>query len=140
MTFSTYPPAKLKALRKRAMLTQEQVWTACGLGEQTLWYWESGRRRPQSGLLNKVLTLYAIHIKRLERMEELWGEDGKQQPLDRPASAARMAPGNGTDGKDNRSKSAPVVARRGLPNHPFASPPRTWNHGQTTNKVEKGNQ
>lgn len=58
------------------MLTQVQVVELTGISETTIHYLEHGLRKPQTGTLQKLLNLYAIRIKRVEKLDQIWGEDG----------------------------------------------------------------
>ena|ERR1700744_5099423 len=79
-SISTYPPAKLRALRHRAGLSASEVCRLTGLAETTLWHLETGKHRPQPSTLHRVLTLYANLISQLEGLDLLWGEDGLRRP------------------------------------------------------------
>ena len=79
-----YPGKKLRNLRKRANLTQMQVVELTGISETTLHYLEHGLRRPQTKTLEKLLSLYAIRIIRLEKLEQIWGPDGLENKPSRP--------------------------------------------------------
>ena len=73
---NVYSGAKLRNLRKRALLTQMDVVDLTGISETTIHYLEHDLRRPQSHTLDKLLNLYAIRIARLEKMDQMWGPDG----------------------------------------------------------------
>lgn len=77
-------PDRLRSLRRRAMLSQREVERLTGISDATIAYLESGRHRPQSGTLNKLLFLYDLNIRRLEQHERLWGtpEDRAEIPKD----------------------------------------------------------
>jgi transcriptional regulator with XRE-family HTH domain len=119
---SSYPPAKIKALRKRAMLSQMQVVELTGVTETTLKNWESGRRRPQTEKLEKVLNLYAIKIQKLEHYDQIWGTDG----LQRPTPKNGVASGNGTHRSGDRPKQPPEAKSRSLPSHAQRSAQSAW--------------
>jgi transcriptional regulator with XRE-family HTH domain len=79
-----YPPDRLRSLRRRAMLSQREVERLTGISDATIAYLESGRHRPQSGTLTKLLFLYDLNIRRLEQHERTWGtpEDRAEIPKD----------------------------------------------------------
>ena len=62
---TNYPPEKLKSLRIRSLLTVREVSTLIGLSENSITYAENGHKRPRKSNLDKLLSLYAIRIKRL---------------------------------------------------------------------------
>lgn len=68
-----YPPHRLRSLRQRALLSQRDVERLTGISDATIAYLESGRHRPQSETLRRLLFLYSINISTLERQEQLWG-------------------------------------------------------------------
>jgi transcriptional regulator with XRE-family HTH domain len=67
-----YSPNRLRSLRQRALLSQRDVERLTGISDATIAYLETGRHRPQSGTLRKLLFLYDLNIRRLERSEKLW--------------------------------------------------------------------
>lgn len=91
-----YPGHKLKALRKRAHLTQEQVNELTGISIATLCYLERGKRSPQTATLEKLLNLYAIRIRKFEHLEQTWAM-APQAAVGRPLSPAGVVEGNGAD-------------------------------------------
>lgn len=70
--YTNYPPEKLKILRIRALLTQSDVHSLTGLSFVSLIKAEKGRSRLQKRNLDKLLTLYATRIARIEKMERIW--------------------------------------------------------------------
>lgn len=88
--YTNYPPDKLKTLRIRALLTQSDVHSLTGLSFVSLIKAEKGRSRLQKRNLDKLLTLYATRIARLEKMERIW--DG---PISGPIQPTRMVERNG---------------------------------------------
>lgn len=87
--YTNYPPAKLKDLRIRSLLTQADVQSLTGLSFVSLIKAEKGRSRLQKRNLDKLLTLYATRIARIEKMERIW--DGPSGQVQSP----RMVEGNG---------------------------------------------
>ena len=81
--YTNYPPDKLKNLRIRALLTQSDVHSLTGLSFVSLIKAEKGRSRLQKRNLDKLLTLYATRIARLEKMERIWDGplSGQIQPI-----------------------------------------------------------
>lgn len=65
---------KLKSLRKRARLSQQQVIELTGVSEPTLCYLEHGRRRPQTQTLEKLLSLYAVRIQYFQNLDKVFEE------------------------------------------------------------------
>jgi transcriptional regulator with XRE-family HTH domain len=87
-----YPPHRLRSLRQRALLSQRDVERRTGISDSTIAYLETGRHRPQSATLNKLLFLYGINISRLERQEQLWGMPEDQIEAPRPIRASEIPP------------------------------------------------
>lgn len=73
-----YSGERLKRLRLRARLTQMQVVALAGVSEATICYLESGKRKPQTKTLDKILGIYAIRIQQLNNLERVLreGDDG----------------------------------------------------------------
>ena len=67
-----YPGKLLRELRKRALLSCEDVNRLTGISRMTLWRLERDKGRPQTTTLNKLLQIYGITINRLERLETIW--------------------------------------------------------------------
>lgn len=65
---------KLKSLRKRARLSQQQVIDLTGVSETTLCYLERGDRRPQTQTLEKLLSLYAVRIQYYKNLDKVFDE------------------------------------------------------------------
>src|SRR5271165_744110 len=78
--YTNYPPDKLKSLRLRSLLTQADVQSLTGLSFVSLIKAEKGRSRLQKRNLDKLLTLYAIRIARLEGFEMIWSGEKDVQP------------------------------------------------------------
>lgn len=72
---SEYPPEKLRRLRLRALLSDADVHRLTGISRHTLWRIENHKSRPQTRTLNKLLSVYAIAIRKLERIETAWQKD-----------------------------------------------------------------
>ena len=74
-----YSSDRLRALRQRALLSQRDVERLTGISDATVAYLESGRHKPQSETLRKLLFLYSMNISKLEHQERIWGmpEDQK---------------------------------------------------------------
>ena len=51
---------RLKAARGRTALTQQNVASRLGVQTQTVWYWESGRSRPDHDRLPLLAELYGV--------------------------------------------------------------------------------
>ncbi len=85
-----YSPERLRALRQRALLSQREVERLTGISDATIAYLESGRHKPQSGTLSKLLSLYAMNIRRLEQQERLWGIPEDQIDAPRPIRASEI--------------------------------------------------
>lgn len=64
---SVYTGPELKALRRRAMLTQRDVVRMTGICETTIIYMERGVTNPHVATISKVLTLYAEKITEVEK-------------------------------------------------------------------------
>ena len=79
-----YSPDRLRSLRLRALLSQRDVERLSGISDATIAYLETGRHRPQSGTLRKLLLLYDLNIRRLEHSERLWGVSEEQVGAPRP--------------------------------------------------------
>jgi transcriptional regulator with XRE-family HTH domain len=73
-----YPGDKLKNLRKRSLLTLPEIIASTGITETTIYNIEHERVRPQAKTLRALLNLYFRQIQMVEKMETLWGPDGKQ--------------------------------------------------------------
>jgi transcriptional regulator with XRE-family HTH domain len=73
-----FPPERLRELRGRALLSQRDVERLTGISDSTLAYLESGRHKPQTETLRRLLTLYAMNISKWERLEQTW-DAGKVQ-------------------------------------------------------------
>lgn len=86
---SAYTGPELKALRRRAMLTQRDVVRMTGVCEQTIIYMERGVTNPHMATLSKVLTLYGEKIAEVEkRFKKLYGETQvRRAPQDEMAKA-----------------------------------------------------
>src|SRR5271156_1290545 len=91
--YTNYPPDKLKTLRIRALLTQSDVHSLTGLSFVSLIKAEKGRSRLQKRNLDKLLTLYATRIARIEKMERIW--DGPSGPIQPTRMVKRNGPGRG---------------------------------------------
>src|SRR5271156_6774945 len=89
--YTNYPPDKLKSLRIRSLLTQSDVQSLTGLSFVSLIKAEKGRSRLQKRNLDKLLTLYATRIARIEKMERIW--DG---PLTGQVQSPRVVERNGS--------------------------------------------
>lgn len=72
---SAYTGPQLKALRKRAMLTQRDVVRMAGVCETTIIYMEQGVTNPHVATLSKVLRLYEEKIAEVnKRFRKLYGK------------------------------------------------------------------
>lgn len=94
---TNYPPEKLKSLRIRSLLTVREVSALVGLSENSITYAENGHKRPRKSNLDKLLSLYAIRIKRLENMDEIFNS--------RPIQQVGMVKRNGTSRGPYKAKS-----------------------------------
>jgi transcriptional regulator with XRE-family HTH domain len=74
MALHDYSGERLKAMRKRARLTQEEASRLTGVCENTISRGEAGRNRPQTGTLDKLCNLYAIRIQQLRNQEGVFKE------------------------------------------------------------------
>lgn len=70
---------RMKELRKRSKLTQEEVMAATGVHYNTIAYIEAGRRVPQAKTLQRLLQLYSERIK---YWKQLSAELGKGKDRD----------------------------------------------------------
>jgi transcriptional regulator with XRE-family HTH domain len=61
---------RMKALRKRARLTQKAAMEMSGVHYNTIVYLERGHHRPQNGTLQKLLNLYATRIRYWKQLDE----------------------------------------------------------------------
>src|SRR5271155_3611359 len=93
--YTNYPPAKLKSLRIRSLLTQSDVQSLTGLSFVSLIKAEKGRSRLQKRNLDKLLTLYATRIARLEKMERIWDGPITRGQIQSPSMVERNGPGRG---------------------------------------------
>src|SRR5271155_4378739 len=93
--YTNYPPDKLKTLRIRALLTQSDVHSLTGLSFVSLIKAEKGRSRLQKRNLDKLLTLYATRIARLEKMERIWDGPITRGPIQSPSMVERNGPARG---------------------------------------------
>jgi transcriptional regulator with XRE-family HTH domain len=85
----TWPnPERLRERRRRALLTQRDVERATGISDSTVAYLECGRRKPQTGTLRKLLSLYDRNIQALEQRERRWWETGEPQSKAPPVAQA----------------------------------------------------
>jgi len=92
-----YTPEKLRELRHRALLTQEDVTRYTGLSRQSLTHLERGHKRPRYSTLSRLLTLYGTCINTNEQRERTWGTGeeqtgappGVKQPKARMSGAPR---------------------------------------------------
>ena len=87
-----YSPDRLRRLRQRALLSQRDVERLTGISDATIAYLESGRHRPQSGTLRKLLLLYGVNISSLERQEQIWGMPEDQTEAPRPIWPGEIPP------------------------------------------------
>jgi transcriptional regulator with XRE-family HTH domain len=67
-----YSGERLRALRRKALMTQREVHGETGVSLMTLYFVEKGIRRPQTRTLDKLLSLYAVRIQRLKNMNRLF--------------------------------------------------------------------
>jgi len=89
-----FPAERLKALRKKAMLTQMQVVEQTGISEATLCYLERGDRRPQTRTLEKLLNLYATRINWVANLEKIFtGDPNANGSLSSQAPVGNRSPG-----------------------------------------------
>jgi transcriptional regulator with XRE-family HTH domain len=82
-----YTPEKLRELRHRALLTQQDVTRYTGLSRQSLTHLERGHKRPRYSTLSRLLTLYGTCINTIEQRERTW-ETGEEQTGAPPAAQA----------------------------------------------------
>ena len=69
----SYPsPRKLRAMRRRCLLTLADAAMLTGVGRNTIWHWEAGRRSPQTRTLKKVLAAYSIRLQAARQREQVW--------------------------------------------------------------------
>lgn len=87
-----YPPHRLRGLRERALLSQREVERLTGISDATIAYLESGRHKPQSQTLRKLLFLYDMNIRRLEQYERTWGTPEEQIEVPRSIRASEISP------------------------------------------------
>ena len=92
-----YKPEWLRELRQRAILSQRDVERLTGISDSTVAYLESGKRKPQTKTLRKLLNIYGINISRWEHMERTW-DAGKENIGELPlaqSAGPRRAGGQG---------------------------------------------
>jgi transcriptional regulator with XRE-family HTH domain len=65
-----YSGDKLRSLRKRARLSQQQVAKLSKVSEAAIWYLEQGKRKPHTRTLERLLNLYAIRIQYWNNLEQ----------------------------------------------------------------------
>ena len=116
-----YPGEKLRALRKRARLSQEQVKELTGIYCETLRDLEHDRRQPQSGTLERLLNLYAIRIKKFEHYEQIWAGT-PQAAAARSVSSPGVVKGDGVGKAQGQplpsgDRADAAVARREFSDH-----------------------
>jgi transcriptional regulator with XRE-family HTH domain len=87
-----YSPDRLRSLRERALLSQREVERLTGISDSTIAYLETGRHRPQSETLRKLLFIYDLNIRRQERSEQLWGFTEEKPEGPRPIRASEIPP------------------------------------------------
>src|SRR5271156_1352354 len=92
--YTNYPPDKLKSLRIRSLLTVREVKELTGISNPTIINSENGHHKMQKRLLDKLLTLYATRIARLEKMERIWDGPLSGQ-VQSPGVVERNGPGRG---------------------------------------------
>ena len=113
MSWMSYPPKKLAALRVRAMLTQDQVVELTGLTIQTILNVEKGHTRPRTSTLTTLLNLYAVRIQNLERIANVL--DSEPPPtarfLRRPAQSIGVAANTRSQRGPYKTKQAPDPPR-----------------------------
>ncbi len=85
-------PERLRALRRRALLTQRDVRDVTGIAQRTVSELECGRRKPQTETLRRLLSLYDINIRRWERTEVTWGTGATGDPQIKAALARTSLP------------------------------------------------
>jgi transcriptional regulator with XRE-family HTH domain len=81
MLWPSHPPEKLRELRLRALLTQQDVAEQVGITPWQLSRIEHHHHRPRPrgySTLRRLLTLYGIQIRSLEQRDRTW-ETGKEQ-------------------------------------------------------------
>ena len=76
MLHSWPDPPRLRQLRSRAMLTQDEVQSLTGVCRKSLSNWETGRTKPTTECLRKVLAIYDKQIQMHERREQRWEQTG----------------------------------------------------------------
>ena len=87
-----YSPDRLRSLRERALLSQREVERLTGISDSTIAYLETGRHRPQSETLRKLLFIYDLNIRRQERSEQLWSSPEEKPEGPRPIRASEIPP------------------------------------------------
>ena len=88
-----YSGERLKALRKRAMLTQKQVVELTGITSMTIYNLENGKRRPYTRTLEKLLNLYAIRIQYWKNANKVFEENTNGGSLSTQATQRPGIPG-----------------------------------------------
>src|SRR6185437_4353187 len=110
-----YSGQRLKQLRRAARLTQMQVVKQAGVSEATLCYLEKGERRPQSGTLQKLRTLYAQRIQYWEGLDRvLNGETHAEGKIDSQTPEWRRGPGLPVPSNPQQARSRVSQSRRPL--------------------------
>ena len=106
-----YSGEKLRSLRKRSLLTIPEIIAFTGTTETTLYNYEHERVRPQSKNLRTLLNLYYRQIQMIEKMETLWGPDGKQN---QPVTTLSK--------RERRKKGLAILSPSSFPRHPQEPP------------------
>ncbi len=71
---SNFPPDKLRRIRLRAQLSQVKACELAGINRNVISYLEQGQRVPRESTLRRILTIYEMQIRLVERQEKLWDE------------------------------------------------------------------
>lgn len=85
-----YSPRRLRSLRERALLSQREVERQTGISDSTINYLESGRHKPQSKTLRKLLFLYETNIRSLEKYALNQAEPEERIEAPRPAGVREI--------------------------------------------------
>src|SRR5271156_2200052 len=113
--YTNYPPDKLKSLRIRSLLTVREVKELTGISNPTIINSENGHHKMQKRLLDKLLTLYAIRIARLEGFEKIWSgeKDVQSKKNESPRSFQQdgVVERNGSARGPYKAKQSPKHAR-----------------------------
>ena len=100
---------KLAEMRERAGLTQAQLAEKLGVTQQTIWYYEKGRREMKSGVLIALSKALDCSISDLLGIDDTYGViKASQSPSHQLPIVGRMAAGEAREAIEQRDRTHPI--------------------------------